>query len=216
MKRFIFLALVFLCFCGYAQEYPYNNYNVIKRTLYRELPVTGKDIIFLGNSITDWSEWSEIFGNGNVKNRGIAADKAEWLFDRIDYLISGKPAKLFLMIGINDLNAGRDEKSVARDIIRIVDMFLEGSPATKIFVQSILPQNDTMRKVAPGVAAKVTAVNGMLEKACAERGVVYLDIYSLLKDENGRLNADYSTDGLHLTGKGYLVWADFIRNYVNE
>lgn len=62
--------------------------------------MTSKDIIFLGNSITNGGEWSELLNNKHVKNRGISGDICMGVYDRLDAVLKGKPAKIFLLIGI--------------------------------------------------------------------------------------------------------------------
>lgn len=215
MKKCILTLLLALCFTQLAAQYPYPESQLRRRTLLRSLPVSGEDIIFLGNSITQGGEWAELLDNPLVKNRGIGGDRAEWIFDRLDYLINGKPAKLFIMIGINDLNSGRSPEDVAADIGRIVELFAEGSPGTEIFVQSILPMNDDLRPKASERMHLVPAANDAIRKMCEEKGVAFLNVYPLFTDRHEKLDAAYSLDGLHLTGEGYLRWAEYLKPYVN-
>lgn len=196
------------------QTTPYGETLQRRRTLLKALEVGSGDIVFLGNSITQGGEWSELFGRLDVKNRGISGDRVEWLFDRVDYLIEGRPRKLFLMIGINDISAGRTAEQVVADITRLIDMWHKGSPETIIYIQSILPFNYDQRPKSAGKNEEVVKANESLRRLSAERGITYIDLYSVLADGNGMLNADYSLDGLHLTGEGYLLWADAIREYV--
>ena len=149
-----------------------------------------------------------------MKNRGISGDRVESLFDRVDYLIDAHPKKLFLMIGINDINGGRTAEAVVRDITRLIDMWRSGAPGTTIYVQSILPQNEDMRPKAAEYVDVVLKANEEIKKLCQERGIMYIDLHPILADGEGKLAAPYTLDGLHLTGEGYLRWADHIREYV--
>jgi hypothetical protein len=75
MKRIVLLLLgLLLALPQFAQERKYSTFYEQRATLFEELPVTSKDIIFLGNSITNGCEWAELFQNKNVKNRGISGD----------------------------------------------------------------------------------------------------------------------------------------------
>ena len=72
MKRIVLLLLgLLLALPQFAQERKYSTFYEQRATLFEELPVTSKDIIFLGNSITNGCEWAELFQNKNVKNRGM-------------------------------------------------------------------------------------------------------------------------------------------------
>ncbi len=216
MKKFLsFSIAVLLVVAAVAQNYPYPEGQYLKRQTMSKLRVTSKDIIFLGNSITEGGNWAEFFNDGHIKNRGIGGDRVEWIFDRVDYLIAAHPRKLFLMIGINDINSGgRSAKDTTADIKRLLEMWQQGSPKTKIYVQSILPQNDVMRPSAAGKNAIVLEANKELRAICAEKGITYIDLHPVLADADGRLIAGYSYDGLHLNVDGYLAWVAAIRQYV--
>ena len=75
-----------------------------KVSMFRLLPDTKGEIIFLGNSITDIGEWAEIWNNIHVKNRGISSDNTFGVLARLDEVLSSRPAKIFIMIGINDIS----------------------------------------------------------------------------------------------------------------
>ena len=70
---------------------------------FQSLPQTNGDIIFVGNSITDGGEWSELFNDLKIKNRGISGDVTAGVIHRLDEIARRKPAKVFLQIGTNDL-----------------------------------------------------------------------------------------------------------------
>ena len=213
MKKTILTAL--LLFAA-AAVFAQSEYNFQRRSLFEKLPVTSKDIVFLGNSITDGGEWNELLANPRVKNRGISGDRSGWLLERLDPIIEGHPKKLFLMIGINDLISGASPDEVLANIGRLIDRFQAESRWTKIYVQSILPVNGDLpgyerRKAC---APLIVPTNKRLETLCDEKGVTYLDVWGALADENGNLDKRYTLDGLHLKGEGYLVWRDVIKPHV--
>lgn len=215
MKRTLLLAAALLlagaCFAQSA-------YNFQRRSLFEKLPVRRGDIVFLGNSITDGCEWSELFGRRRVLNRGISGDRAEWLLDRLDPIVSGRPAKIFLMIGVNDLSAGRTPEEVAADVATLIDRVAAASPRTRLYVQSVLPINDRDIPDASWAhwkkKAEIVETNRLVEALCRERGIVYIDLASRMMDETGLLDKRYTNDGLHLTGEGYLVWRDAVMPYI--
>jgi lysophospholipase L1-like esterase len=43
---------------------------------------------------------------------------------------------------------------------------------------------------------------------------VYVDVYTSLVDETGRMNPKFTNDGLHLLGEGYLSWKKVIEKYL--
>ena len=217
MKKIIILFFALISFQSFGQNDrpPYNDYNIAHRDMHSALPpITHKDIVMLGNSITDRCIWSELFNNPHVKNRGISADRVEWIGDRIDPIINGHPKKLFLMIGVNDLGAGRSPEDVASDIENVIQRFKQGSPKTTIYVQSILPYNTKIREKGKIVNPQIIITNELLKEICLKNGIVYIDLHTIMKDENGDLKDEYTVDGLHLNGKSYTLWAETIRKYV--
>lgn len=215
MKRFSILLLAAL-FAGSA-ACAQNEYNYQKRSLFEVLPVRSNDIVFLGNSITDGCEWAELFNNRHVKNRGISADRSGWLLDRIDTIIAGRPKKLFLMIGTNDLSVGITPEEVVGNVRKLVVRFQKRSPWTKLYIQSILPVNGAEFKKYPhhyGINPRIVETNRQLEALCKEKGIVYIDLWSQLADSEGNLDSRYTNDGLHLMGPGYIVWKKAVEKYV--
>ena len=220
MKRIVilFLAALFAASGASAQKF-HNAYYDTRRAAHDEEGLQQGAIVFLGNSITDGGEWAELFNNRHVKNRGISADRSGWLLDRLDPIINGHPKKLFLMIGTNDLAVGIAPEEVAANVEKLLDRFAEESPWTKIYVQSILPVNGVDTKAKPKnhwkKGAEIIETNKLLETLCEGRkNVMYVDVYSALVDEKGMLDKQYTNDGLHLMGEGYLAWKTVIEKFV--
>ena len=216
----IFGLVVLLGFQGLSQEkqetkyYPYWHQ---KETHFRLLPNETDEIIFLGDSITDGCNWSEMFHDLRVKNRGISADITDGVLDRLDEVVESKPLKIFFMIGVNDLARGKTVNSIVKNIERILDAIHEETPRTEIYLESLLPVNPVfgLAKNHTNKTAEILAVNAALKKISKDRHINYIDLHSLLKAESDLLNPEYTNDGLHLTGKGYLVWKSAIEKYLN-
>ncbi len=102
-------------------------------TLFKSLPQTKGDIIFVGNSITDGGEWSELFNDLKIKNRGISGDITAGVISRIDEVSNRKPSKVFLMIGVNDLARNTAPDSIVKNIFIIADYIHQQTPATKLY-----------------------------------------------------------------------------------
>ncbi len=187
-------------------------YYVQKVTLFRLLPNTKGEIIFLGNSITDIGEWSELWQNNRVKNRGISGDNTFGVLARLDEVTASKPAKIFIMIGINDIAKETPDSIIIANYKKIISRIKIESPATKIIVQSILPTNNYFSefKRHQNKMEHVLFVNAILENYCEEIGLVYLDLYNSFLDENKKLDKKCTNDGLHINGYGYMKWKQIL------
>ena len=190
-------------------------YYVRRATLFDLLPVGKKDIIMLGNSLTDGAEWNELLGNRHVKNRGIVGDIVQGMYERMEPILKGQPKKIFIMGGVNDISHDVSGDSIARAIEKLIVLIKTRSPRTKIYLQSMLPFNNDVRlwKLLKDREHVVVEGNRALEQVARRQRVTWIDLYPLFVDENGKLKAEYTNDGLHLLGPAYLIWRDAIKPY---
>lgn len=215
MKRvyFVLLCLLLIGAPLSAQNRSRSTYWHQKQTLFESLPASPEDIVMLGNSITDGGEWAEILDNVHVRNRGISGDTTDGVLQRLGSITDGRPAKLFLMIGINDFAQGISGDSIALNIEQIICRIKAESPETEVYVQSILPISDEIT-LFPGHKAHLSQVaptNAMIRAICERQGVTYVDLYSSFVTPDGKLDLKYSNDGLHLLGEGYKLWGSIIK-----
>ena len=216
MRRLVFfvvVVLIGLTALGQANQDPYY---ARRSTLFDELPIGKKDIVMLGNSLTDGCEFNELFNNKHIKNRGIVGDIVQGLIDRVGPIIEGQPKKLFIMCGVNDISHDVSADSIARVTEKLIVMVKQGSPRTKIYLQSLLPFNNDVRewKLLKGRDHVVVEANALLEQVARRQGVTWINLYPLFVDDQGRLRAELTNDGLHLMGQGYLIWRDAIKPYI--
>jgi len=181
---------------------------------FESLPDTPDEIIFLGNSITDNCEWAELFGDPDIKNRGIGGDDTDGILERLEEVTRSHPDKIFLMIGTNDLAYGKSVDHVLTNYRKIIEQILKESPGTGLFIQSVLPVEDYIHYTRP--TDSIMAINEGLKLLASERGLTYIDLFPVFANERNRLNMEYSIDGLHLNGKGYLRWKEEMETYVTQ
>ncbi len=167
-RLFVVIVLLVFGLQGLAQNKKYSIYYYRRATFFEKLSIDSSDIVFLGNSITDGAEWNELFDNPNIKNRGISGDITQGILDRLDPIVSGKPVKLFLMIGINDMSRSIEQDMIVVNIAKNIEAFQTKSPDTKIYLQSILPVNDAFTNFKKHAAClkQVPKINEGLKKTC--------------------------------------------------
>ena len=189
-----------------------------RATLFELLPVDSNDIVFLGNSITDGGEWAELIGSPDVKNRGISGDVVSGVIERLGPVVDGKPAKIFLLIGVNDVSHDLTADAIVQQYETLVKKIREASPSTKLYLQSVMPVDTDFNifKNLNGRDHKIPAVNDGIRRIANDYGLTYIDLWPALADKRGRLDNKYTNDGLHLTGPGYKRWVEAIRPYVEE
>ena len=143
-------------------------------------------------------------------------DIVQGLYERMEPILQGQPAKIFIQSGVNDVSHGVSADSIARAMEKLVVLIKTRSPRTKIYLQSMLPFNNSVREWKYLVGREQVVVDGnrLLEQVAQRQGVTWINLYPLFVDENGLLKAEYTNDGLHLMGPAYLIWRDAIKQYV--
>lgn len=200
-----------------AQEYKGSHYYHQRLTLFESLPVQEGAIVFLGNSITDGGEWAELLPRSKrILNRGISGDVTAGILNRVEEVARHKPRKVFLLIGINDLNRGLTSSQVTKNILEIVQRLKASSPRTKVYVQSILPVNDAFRKFGghTNKGEAILEINKALKAQANEQNYTFIDLFNHFTNTEGKLRADFTNDGLHLLGAAYQRWAELIKPYL--
>ncbi len=189
-----------------------------RTSLFELLPIHGNDIVFLGNSITDGGEFNELFNMANIKNRGIRSDIITGVEKRLGQVTSGEPAKIFLLIGINDISHGHTVDELARRYERLVKKIREESPSTRLYLQSVMPINNCFKRYKGLIGKEQTIkdLNGRIREIATEHGATYIDLWTFLANQEGKLDPGFTNDGLHLNGRGYRVWTRGIENFVKE
>ncbi len=167
-------------------------------------------LVFLGDSITQgWEQHADIFnrefGKYNAVHFGIGGDCTQHVLWRIQNgeLDGIQPKVVVLMIGTN--NSGVAENSaeeVAVGIKKIIEAIHAKAPQAKILLHAIFP------RARESEDAKNIAVNQIIQKYADGNKVYWLDIRKNLLTPQGELSYEIMPDLLHLSSKGYQIWAD--------
>lgn len=187
----------------------------IKKDSFEVNDKQSKEVVFAGDSHTDHFEWGEYFDGITVANRGISGDTSDGLLKRIDQVTELNPQKVFLMIGINDIQQDIPVETIEKNYKKIIQKIKEANPKTQIYVQSVFPvagemyENNQFKRSKP-INETVAKLN---KKLAQLEGVTFLKVAEQFGNE---LAEEYSVDGLHLSKEGYEVWLSEIEEYVKD
>lgn len=185
-----------------------------RTSLFEKSEATSGAVVFLGDSITEMCEWQEFFPEKKVLNRGISGDDTFGVINRLSGIIRLKPEKIFIAIGVNDLQRHHSTETVAGNIKKIVTT-LKAETESKIYLQTILPVIE--KRLESGIKnSTINLLNDELKKFALENDFEFLDNNNLMKDDSGNLSENLTSDGLHLNGIAYQLWITNIRSKVIE
>lgn len=168
-------------------------------------------VLFGDSQLAGWRVGPS-FGMLPIKNRGIAGDRASRAIRRFSRDVLAERATLVvILIGINDLGHATEEpvESVAASVDRLVSLALEHE--IEVILCSVLPLQSPYYR--PHLAEQVLELN---EWKSRRNDVTFVDFHSAMVDEEGRMNADYTDDGLHPNPRGYAVMTQMLQSYLSQ
>lgn len=172
------------------------------------------DLVFIGDSITQGWEgrgknvWKKFYGDRKAVNLGIGGDRTQHVIWRLDNgnLYNIKPKAAVIMIGTNNSGSNTPEQ-IAEGVTVIVNQLRKKTPDTKILLLAVFPRGPNKDDKRRQVNEKTNAIFSKLDDG---KHVHYLDIGKKFLEEGGTLTKEIMPDLLHLSEKGYTIWAESI------
>lgn len=176
------------------------------------------DILFEGDSITDWWQQSAAqgggadvqkkhFGDAKIANFAVAGDTTQGVLWGLQ---NGegqghKPKAIMLMIGTNN-SGGSSGPEIAEGVGAVVYELRKDFPDAKILLLAIFPRgagpNDPSR-------IKNEEANKIIARLDDGKHVFFKNINSKFFNENGGL-IGFRQDNLHPNVEGYEIWASAV------
>lgn len=166
------------------------------------------DVAFIGDSLTDGYDLKEFYPQYTVVNRGISGDTTFGVENRLETsLYDLKPKVVVMLIGVNNIHTMFDNYE------NILISLRDNLPESEIVLISLTSMSKEW-----GKNNQLAAYNNVKIKLLAEKyGYKYVDLYSALLDvETGEIRAEYTTDGGHLTPKGYQIYTQTLTPVLEE
>ena len=147
---------------------------------------------------------NEVISNGNGGQQTI-----------LDASNDTPPAEIYTMLGTNGLKGLGPEETV-RYYRQLVQQLKADHPDSIIYVQSLMPINEEIFAANYGYEltnAEIDECNELLMQMAGEEEVYFVNCAEAIKDENGELPAEFTTDGLHFRGEYYNKWIDYLKEH---
>ncbi len=168
------------------------------------------EAVFMGDSITDgWGRrYGDFFPGKPYVNRGISGQTTPQMLIRFrPDVIDLKPKVVVILAGTNDIAGNTGPMTLEQIEDNLMSMAdLARSHDIKVVLASVMPVTDAIKpQTERRPPAQIVALNDWMKKYTVGNGLVYLDYYSAMLDENGMLKKDLTYDGLHPNAAGYAV-----------
>ena len=166
--------------------------------------------ILLGDSLSMWFP-SERLPYGQLwLNQGISGENTSQILKRLPAFSQTRPDTIYVMAGTNDLRQGVSDRIILNNLSQIVRRLRQNHPQAKVVVQSILPMR------LPAIPnERIRNLNQQIAIVAQQQGAGYLNLNTLFSDEQGEMRQELTTDGIHLTLRGYEVWQEAL-NYAES
>lgn len=217
MKRLMTLvALVWVAFAAYGQA---NFYNEKLAEFAKMRPIDSTDVVMLGDDFVEYAgDWNVLLRARHIRNRGIAGDNVEGVARRVGSVTRGKPKAIFLMVGAHDLIGGKTPAELLRQYEDVVRLIRRQSPTTKLFVESVLPVNETFgRDELKEKSGIVAQFNRLLRHYCERNGITYINLFrTFVRHGTYELRRELTLDGFALSPFGYKLWGFALNQYIAD
>lgn len=213
---FLLLIILILNFVFFKQEPRFHFNDFLKKT-FSEKRLISNNYVFLGDSITAGYPLEDYYEDLFVVNSGVGGYTTNDILDNLDRMVYRyNPSKIFLLIGTNDHNQGKDPKEIVENIEKIVDKIHKKRPYSKMYIESVYPINDKDFDKTGRNNDAINDMNKLIQKLCKKKSITYIDVHSHLLDKDKKLKKKYTYDGLHLNELGYVKVTNVILPYLEE
>lgn len=194
-----------------------------QKTINQRVAETGEkaQVVFIGDSITQGWEgagkevWAKYYAHRNALNLGIGGDRTQHVLWRLDNgnLTGLKPKAAVVMIGTNNSN-GEDNTpgQIVDGVAAIVKKLRETLPQTKVLLVAIFPRSENYS----AQRGKLAMINQVLHTLADGKNVFWVDFSHKFLNRDGTIPVELMPDYLHLTPKGYQIWAESIEQRLSS
>ncbi len=212
-----YLFLFFLCFGFFTLAQETNPFSKEVEDIQKKYDTiwdaSKPTIVFTGSSsVRIWHDIQESFPEHQIVNSGFGGSQASdlLLFSK-ELILNYSPKKVFIYEGDNDISAGKDSKEILQDIAAIISKIRAQNPSTKVVLISAKPS--IARWNLKRNYKRLNRKFKRLSKKDAD--LLYIDVWKPML-AGRKLKKDlFIEDGLHMNAKGYAIWYESIKPFVN-
>ena len=229
LKKVIFIKKMFFCFSllfislffvslvvnfilGLDLDLSIDNPKTIeeeKKIINKNEKVIDDNYLFIGdNNLVrfDFNKFNLDYHYVKVAEDNMTTDDV--LYNMKKNVYDYNPSKVFIGLGLSDLNDDKSVDEIINNISKIVKNINVNRPYAEIYIQSVYPINRENSDYDDELLRDdldnndITLLNKALKDFCKEKDLSYVDTYSFLV-KNDKLDNNYSDNGVYLNKDGY-------------
>ena len=180
------------------------------------------DTLFLGDSRTvGFALYARIpnatyFARTSMNVSNVFDDKPSETSDTKSYanlselLTEKKFERIYILLGINEI--GYSYTWIINNYSKTLEYIRMYQPDAKIILQSNMHVTKKKSDANPSTFSnsRIDELNSRISKLADGKNVYYLGFEQIFDGADGAMSSDYSGDGVHLYGKCYKLWRDWI------
>lgn len=179
------------------------------------------DTVFVGDSITygissyGYKSRDYVFAKiglhqGTALNTKCVYTSKTTSYTIADALSMAKPGKIIVTLGVNALYSVYNDSFVS-NYQKFIDKIKLASPDSVIILQSVFPvSRNWAASNRPDANNRVAYANDRIAELCEINGLYYLNTYEDMVGNDGFAKEGMTSDGLHLSRKGYETVFNYI------
>ena len=187
------------------------------------------EILFTGSSLMEQFPIDELLmSNGMTQiiyNRGVGGFTTTDMLDHMEEMVFGTvPSRIFINIGTNDIGSPDYRlDALMENYEKILVRTKEHLPKVQITLMAYYPVNE-VDKVPDNewgahmfdtrTNANIAIANAAVKELAEKLGCRFIDVNDGLRDENGRLKAEFTIEGIHMYANGYQVVLENLKKYL--
>ena len=160
-----------------------------------------------------------------IYNHGVGGFTTTDMLDHMEEMVFGTvPSRIFINIGTNDIGSPDYRlDALMENYEKILVRTKERLPKVQITLMAYYPVNE-VDKVPDNewgahmfdtrTNANIAIANAAVKELAEKLGCRFIDVNDGLRDENGRLKAEFTIEGIHMYANGYQVVLENLKKYL--
>ncbi len=171
--------------------------------------------LFVGSSsIRFWLTLQQDYPDKEILNRGFGGSHMSDLLYHVDKLIlQYHPKKIFIYEGDNDISASESVDDIMAETKELIGLINKELPTTEIYLIAAKPSIARWSFVNEYIKLN----RAFIKLSLLDPQIHYVDVWTPMLGDDGVVLQDiFIADDLHMTDKGYDIWAEAIRPFLYE